>query len=527
LGERGWVYLDQKQYEQALETFDEALALDPDNMLPILGRVLALRRLYRNGEALRLLQEFKLRYPADVEMRVQLGWFHIGQNDAVRARKEFESILKVEPLYPNAVNGLGAVYFNQGIYEEAENWFRTALGVEPNEPAFHTNLAWALVRETGESSSYTTAPAAKPKWYRFLPQDTKLLDHKYLSESEEHCRAALELESDYGSAYGCLGVIAFKKGRFLEAEDFFLRGTRANPRGTEYVALGALYTQMGRHEEAKEAFKEALLLDKNDSRALVELGNLYLQLSDTREATRLFRQAMHTNLNDEEPPRALAIGLMRSGEYGEAGRILRRALRQLDYSKRWRLHLTLSQLLTEMGEKNDDSELYEEALKEIKEAISLNPQRIEPYFHAGVVRFKLEDYRGALRDFRFCLEKDPDHFDAERNVRLVQAFTKEERRRTRGSLYAGIVMGVVCILMLIVLWALYLRPGVTKISETMVITFSPILLALSLVAFLLPWLIKLKLPGVEAELSQPKEKISKGPTGAIGFGTTSISSGPR
>jgi len=284
---------------------------------------------------------------------------------------------------------------------------------------------------------------------------------------------------------------------------------------------------MGRYDEAKQVFKEALSLDRNDSRALLEFGNLYLQLNDIREATRLFRQAVHSNPRDEEPLRALAIGLMRGGEYSEAGRVLRKALRQLDDSKRWRLHLTLSQLLTEVGDKNDDPDLYEEALKEIREAVSLNPEHAEPYFHAGVVRFKLEDYRGALRNFRLCLRKDPEHFDAERNMRLVQAFTKEERKRVRGSLYTGMAMGVVCVLLLIMLWVLYLRPTNTRVTATMVITFSPVLLALALVAFLLPWLIKLKLPGVEAELSQPKERISRGPTGSIGFGTPSAGSGPR
>jgi len=73
---------------------------------------------------------------------------------------------------------------------------------------------------------------------------------------------------------------------------------------------------------------------------------------------------------------------------------------------------------------------------------------------------------------------------------------------------------------------MYLRTE-NKVTHAMLITFSPILLGLSLIAFLLPSLLKLKLPGVEAELSQPKEKVSKGPTGSIGFGGTSSFGGTR
>jgi hypothetical protein len=57
-----------------------------------------------------------------------------------------------------------------------------------------------------------------------------------------------------------------------------------------------------------------------------------------------------------------------------------------------------------------------------------------------------------------------------------------------------------------------------------------ILLGLIVVEFLLPELIKIKLPGgLEAELIQPKETISTGPKSDIGFGSSSpsISSGPR
>jgi hypothetical protein len=47
-------------------------------------------------------------------------------------------------------------------------------------------------------------------------------------------------------------------------------------------------------------------------------------------------------------------------------------------------------------------------------------------------------------------------------------------------------------------------------------------LGLIVIAFLLPSLARLQLPGgFVAELSQPKETISSGPTGQIGFGTSS------
>lgn len=209
--------------------------------------------------------------------------------------------------------------------------------------------------------------------------------------------------------------------------------------------------------------------------------------------------------------------------------MLTKALRELEESQRWQLHLTLCQLLAELGDKSQDSDLYDEALKAVRMAIALQPEESAPYFYSGIVHYKLEDYGCALADFRRCLEKDPNHFEAEQNARRVQSKLRRERIQTGASLYGGIALGILCLVLLGLMWVLYLFFNTTpkNISEATVATMSPILLGLVFVAFLLPWLSRLKLPGVEAELSKPKEKVSAGPSGSVGFGSSTISSGPK
>jgi tetratricopeptide (TPR) repeat protein len=526
LNQRAQIDADCERYDAAERRFAAVCRIQPDNPDAIAGRVASLKRLSRSQEALDLLLALKASQPENNGFRSQLGWFYIGQKSLSEARKEFDFILGKDKRDSVGINGLGAVAFSEGNFDDAAERFKEVLKDDPNNAVLHTNLAWALVRGAPDTVPSMPWPDKEPKWYKFArrkpeePRDFSLL------EAKQHCRTALELDSSYSQAYGCLGIIAFKRGRFVEAEDYLRTSVRVDPQLGSYTDLGALYTQMGRYDDAKKQFERALTIDPNDSSALIELGNLQLQLDQVKEAIRTFRQCMSVDPDNETPPRALAMALMHAGDYGEAGRVLRRAIRRFEEVKRWRLHLALSQLLTNMADKSDDSELYEEALKEVNEAIALKSRHPEPYFNAGVVRFKLQDYGGAIKKFRQCLDLDPDHFDAERNLRTVQSFVKEERRRTKGSYYAGIVMAAVCMLLLIGLWVMYLRTE-NKVTHAMLITFSPILLGLSLIAFLLPSLLKLKLPGVEAELSQPKEKVSKGPTGSIGFGGTSSFGGTR
>jgi hypothetical protein len=70
------------------------------------------------------------------------------------------------------------------------------------------------------------------------------------------------------------------------------------------------------------------------------------------------------------------------------------------------------------------------------------------------------------------------------------------------------------------------KEAIRQIDSTMLLTMSPILLALIFVALLMPWLTKLKLPGgVEAELAQPKEQISRSPSGPVTLNLGSSGSG--
>jgi hypothetical protein len=248
--------------------------------------------------------------------------------------------------------------------------------------------------------------------------------------------------------------------------------------------------------------------------------------STTKEAIQEFRQAMAIDPNEDDPPRALAIALMQVNELNEAETVLRDALRRLDESKRWRLHLTCSQLLTKRGDETEYSQYYNEAFKEAKKAIKLKANHADPYFEAGFIRAKLKDYKGARKYFRSCLTQDEHHDEAESNLIYVQSLIREEKERSRSSFWAGFCVGALAVSQLILLWYFF---KLGKVTETILTVLLPILLGLVVVAFLIPVLYKLKLPGLEAELRERKEPVSSGLKGEIVFSGSppTISSGPR
>jgi tetratricopeptide (TPR) repeat protein len=214
----------------------------------------------------------------------------------------------------------------------------------------------------------------------------------------------------------------------------------------------------------------------------------------------------------------LAVTLMEGNKLAEAETVLRNGIRFLDKAKRWELHLTLCRLLTHIGDDTGDHQYYSEALEEVSTAIRLKPEHSAPYFHGGIVLFKLEDYRGALRHFRRCKPEDEYCREAKLNEKRVRIHLHREGSRV--SRVASLSLAVICLLQLAGLWIALLRTP-SKVSTTMLTVLIPILLALIVVSVLLPWLSRLKVTGLEAELNAPgpKESLTSGPRGEIGFGS--------
>jgi tetratricopeptide (TPR) repeat protein len=490
---RGLLYFDQEQFDKAEASFTEAIDSNPYLAYPYIKLIRVLIRTNKSHKTLEILQDLKQIFSTDLEVREQVGWFYIVLNDLKNAETEFKFVIEKVENNTLGTNGLGGVYFSQGRYKAAERKFLKALEIEPNNPVFHTNVARVLIQQE-------TADFAK---------------------AENHCREALAIDSQYAPAFECLGIVAFKKGDFLEAENYLCKSTEVNPEKGSYTSLGAFYVQMGKYEEAEENLKKAVEINSNDTQAYIELGNLYLEMEKAEDALQKFRQAATVNPINEEPRRALAIALMKIGEFTEAERVLRTALTQLDGPRRWQLHLLYAQLLTDCGDKTGDNQYYEEALEEVTKAKHLNPDHPSPHFCDGVVRAKLNEYRGALKSFQSCLNKDKDNLyvEAKRNMRRIKSHSREEL--FHGEISAErIFVGSVSLVQLIFICIFYIMTD--KISETLLALVVSLSFGFFLVALLLPWLSRVKVSEFEVEVTHPREEISSGPAGDIGFGNSPL-----
>lgn len=522
LVEMGLLHDAQLKYEESLGWFDRALRIDPFLVEAITGRSAALRSLRRFDEAERGVAEALERMPWSRSLREELVWIYhdsrrldeAGQQLALLRADARDSGEEAETAAQS-----GWIRFAAGDYPAAEERFRAACEKEPDSVDYQFGLAWCLVRQA-------------------TPQ--------HREEAEKLCFSVLEKDNRYHAAHTCLGVLNYQRRQFAQAEQHFRRAVELDPNHASYVDLGALYSQLGRFDEAEKHLNAALERDWCDAQAHVELGYLELQrgIDDPEgksgaSAARHFRQAQQIDPANGSASLGLAVALMRSaGDFVEGEDVLQQALRRGDCDlPRWQLLVAVAKLLIERGDATQGRQFHADALAHAQEAISLASQEAEPYFVAAVARYKLAESAGdfpakpmqrrkAIRDLRRCVKLDPGNVEAQRSLQIME----ESLRITRSSTAGSVVVVVVGIAALIALWVGFFLSD--KITGVMLTTLTPVLVGLMVVGLVLPFLIRLKLPGgVEADLGASIRQISSGPTGEETFGpgrfsVTAAASGP-
>ncbi len=158
------------------------------------------------------------------------------------AMAELRKALELAPGNADAARELAELLANQGRFAEAEKLYREAIRDRPTDWLGHLQLAFFLE------------------------------DRARLAESEKELRAAGELAPENETVVRNLGRIFRMQGRYPEAVEQLLRGTRLQPSARAYNSLGVTYYLMHDYRKAVVAFEAAIELDGTAHQSWGNLG---------------------------------------------------------------------------------------------------------------------------------------------------------------------------------------------------------------------------------------------------------------
>jgi tetratricopeptide (TPR) repeat protein len=164
------------------------------------------------------------------------------------------------------------------------------------------------------------------------------LEANDLKSAEKAFRRVVEMDATYGLGFAKLAQVLLEQGRTLEALEAI---TEAGERGGDpfFIAAirGDIYAEMERHNEAAEAYDEALDIEPEDHWALHQAAIEHGAAGHPTRATALFEAALeHDGDGCHQTLVDFADHLRKLGRIGDAVKLYRRAVAAVPTDPEWR-----------------------------------------------------------------------------------------------------------------------------------------------------------------------------------------------
>ena len=139
----GSFYLDRSEPERALASFEIAITLRPDVVMPYVNASISQARLGRNAEAGQLLRKALQIDPASAAANFNMGLLEAENRDFAEAEKHLRAALAADPTMAEAAYNLGVLLARDRL-DEAIFWCRKAAELHPESLKYAYTLAFYL-----------------------------------------------------------------------------------------------------------------------------------------------------------------------------------------------------------------------------------------------------------------------------------------------------------------------------------------------------------------------------------------------
>ncbi|HOJ33315.1 MAG TPA: tetratricopeptide repeat protein [Candidatus Hydrogenedentes bacterium] len=265
------------------------------------------------------------------------------------------------------------------------------------------------------------------------------LGHEKIKQDPTDAKAFAELGNQYAEVRD-----------YEKAAAAYREALKRNPSDPENLKnLGAVLHLIGRNDEAKQALKLALEFDPTLADAYRNLGVVFAAEKEWQAALECFQEAMKFRPDWIEGHRFVAVALEGQGKFIEAAAEAEKAFLAMPTSLdclRLYIHLMLRlerrtearkkilgviqsgldtpDLRNALGEMCFYDNLFDESKDHFRRACEMG--YASAYNNLGVVHFRLREYGEAKKAFERCLELEPNHRGAQRNLEKVLSLEHPE-----------------------------------------------------------------------------------------------------
>ena len=366
----GNAFFEVENYEEALDSFDQALQFKPNDHEAWYNRGIVLNSLGRNEEAINSFDQFLAIKPDDHQAYHARGFVLDSLDRYEEAINSFDKSINIKPDQREIWNSRGITLFKLERSEEALASFDRALEIQPeNHKTWYSRglLLYVLGRDEEAIASYDRA-------LQFKPDDHEAWDGR--------------------------GIALRKSGRHEEALASFDRALQIKPDDHQaWYNRGFAVGNLGRYEEAIASYDQALQIKPDKHEAWSNRGIALGNLGRYEEAIASYDQALQFKPDYHQIWYIRGIALSVLERYKEAIASFDRALQfKPDKDEAWN---NRGGALVNLGR-------YEEAIASYDRALQIKPDDPSSYYNKACIYSLQDQIELALENLQKVIQLDPE-----------------------------------------------------------------------------------------------------------------------
>ncbi len=400
---RGIIYYNQKNIQEAEFCYKRALEIDPKNSSALANLGLLYGKQNKYFLAKRLIRRSVNIDPLNIIAWLNLGIAYEKLKKYKKAETCFMKVLEQDNQNINALYFLGNVKNSQKNYPEAEMYLIKAIKLDNKHKSAWIGLGVAYEKQ----KHYLKAQCCYKKAVKIYNKNIvawsnlgrfyeTLKDH---NKAENCFRRILEIDPNNVCALKDIGLIYAKQNKDNEAKEFFKKAVKLHDKydlACKY--LGILYMNQKKYFKARFYYEKALKINPNDANRWNNLGLIYINLNNLTCAQICWRKVLELDHNNNYALNNLKKSFEDKGTY---------KIKELIYRKAVDLEPNNSKAWTDLGKLYINQNKTNNAKYCFKKALKINSQDSFSINALGIIYIEEENNEKAAHYWKKAVKIDP------------------------------------------------------------------------------------------------------------------------
>lgn len=224
--------------------------------------------------------------------------------DTDTAEKMLKKVIKMNPDIAKAHKDLGIIYLNKRLFDYAEDEFKIAMQLQPNDFEIifeYANFLYSISKNTEAERYYQEALDISPDnvlALTFMALNKLILNQ--LDEAKAYIEHALKVNPHHEYIQFCAGRIFYARKEYDEAKHYLIHAVEQNPDIETQNTLALTYYELEEYQSAINIFENLLAKKPENISVLMSLAKCYAGLKDNDKALEYLDKLVTIFPEDEE-----------------------------------------------------------------------------------------------------------------------------------------------------------------------------------------------------------------------------------